>query len=248
MRQSLDTTCDSATCTGASLPRVQTSLGAIETVLFDKDGTLFDFHQTWDHAVVAALRQVAAQDSEALEGAAAALGVDLAAGTVRPDAPFVFETNQQIADRLRPHLSPTEFGGALSRLTEAGCIPAVGIRELLSKLQGENVSVGLVTNDSEGNARLQLEAAGWTSHFACVVGCDSGFGGKPDAGPVLGALSQLAGKPEAAVMIGDAWPDVVAGKAAGVLTAYLGDDEELIEIADLAAPDLVNLAKVLFEL
>ena len=64
-------------------------------MIFDKDGTLVDFHGTWDPATGAGLRAATA-DEATLRAAADAIGYDLTTGTIRPDSIFVAETNDVI--------------------------------------------------------------------------------------------------------------------------------------------------------
>lgn len=223
-----------------------TTLGAIETVLFDKDGTLLDFHRTWDQIVVTALRQVSGRDVDALQAAALAIGVDLRSGTIMPDAAFVSESNAQIAERLRPHLDPDHFEQSLLAMSQGVATPAAGVVDLLDHLSSAKIPLGVVTNDSAAHARTQLDELGWLPLFGSVIGYDSGYSAKPSAGPVLAAIHELGGEPKTTLMIGDAAPDILSGRDAGALTAYLGTSEALIALADLSADTVDQLAEKLF--
>jgi pyrophosphatase PpaX len=76
--------------------------------------------------------------------------------------------------------------------------------------------LGVVTSKTESLARRGLEHVGLGDHFDVIVGCDTCELHKPDPGPVLHALRELARAPSDAVFIGDSVHDMLAGNAAGV--------------------------------
>ena len=115
----------------------------------------------------------------------------------------------------------------------------------METLVAADVAVGLVTNDSEIVAREQLAQLGWEPHFAAVVGYDSGFGTKPEPGPVLAGLECMGVDRGAAAMVGDSLHDVAAARDAGVLAVYLGTVPDVGALADLVVADLVELASLL---
>jgi phosphoglycolate phosphatase len=213
-------------------------------VLFDKDGTLLDFHRTWDHAIGATLRELAT-DGRALEGAARAVGYDLAAGKVEDDSPIVAESNATIMGLLDGWLDTSEFESLLMAGAVASTRAATGATRLLETLVSGSVAVGVVTNDGEAVARQQLAHLGWAPHFAVVVGYDSGFGAKPAPGPVLAGLESMQVERTAAAMVGDSVHDVVAARDAGVLAVYLGSAPDICELADIVVSDLDEFASLL---
>ena len=216
----------------------------LDGVMFDKDGTLLDFHQTWDRAVGATLRELA-PDATALAGAAGAVGYDLAGERVERDSPIVAESNATIMARLDDWLDTSEFESRLMANAVSTTRPATGARHLLETLVAAEVAVGLVTNDSEVVAREQLAQLGWERYFAAVVGYDSGFGAKPEPGPVLAGAECMGVDPGAAAMIGDSLHDVAAARDAGVLAVYLGTVTDIGALADLVVSNLVELASLL---
>jgi len=122
----------------------------LDGLIFDKDGTLFDFRSSWGNwaaGFVAGLAQDGAQD-DAQDGAqdgaqlarlGAAIGFDLASRSFRPDSPVIAGTAAEIAAALLPHLA----GWTPRRLTDhidatAGAAPmaeAVPLRPLLAGLR-----------------------------------------------------------------------------------------------------------------
>lgn len=217
---------------------MKTVFGDIQAVLFDKDGTLLNFHDTWDKVLGSALRSVAGEAVETLQQAADAIGFDLESDAVRSHSPFIAESNAEVHERLRPFIDVEAFDQAMAHFASNSAKPANGIEEMLNHFEAQDVRLAVVTNDSEAQARIQLDELNWAKRFRTVVGYDSGYGAKPSAGPVLGAVSDLGSAAEVTIMIGDAAPDLLAGKAAGVYTAYIGEDPGLEAIADISAPTL----------
>ena len=221
---------------------MQTILGEINTILFDKDGTLLDFHATWDQVLGSALRLVTeGDDDKRLDGAANAVGFDLVTNTILPDAPFVAESNHELSERLRPFVDPDEFNRAIVHFAQDVAVPASGTTALLRRLADESIRLAVVTNDSETQARHHIKQLGWADYFDVIVGYDSGYGVKPGPGPVLGALDLLKSDPATSLMVGDTMHDLKAGRAAGVLTAYIGREPELVDLADIAGSSIVAL-------
>ncbi len=225
----------------------------IEAVLFDKDGTLIDFHRTWDAAVGRALK-ASAPDDASLARAAEALAFDLTTGRVGPESPFIAESNDVIAALLDSLLDLGAFDRALSASAREDVAPATGAASLLDSLSGAGVPAAVVTNDDEATARVQMEALGWGDFFAAIVGFDSGFGAKPGPGPIVGACSLLGIEPARAVMVGDSRHDLVAGRAAEVSTVLVTNESanglptprgDSADLADLVISRLDELEQIL---
>jgi len=69
-------------------------------VLFDKDGTLVDFHRTWDPAIAALVQRLATETDASSKDTATAIGFDLDRGRLLPHTPVRTESTAQMADRL----------------------------------------------------------------------------------------------------------------------------------------------------
>jgi phosphoglycolate phosphatase len=214
----------------------------IEAVLFDKDGTLIDFHATWGPSTGAGLR-AAAHDEAALVAAAKGIGFDLAADRFLPGAAFIAEPNEVIMALLEPHVNLREFEEACMAVALTATTPAPGVVDLLHRLQEDGVAMAVVTNDWAHSATAQLEVLGWVDLFDTVVGSDSGYGAKPEPGMVLGACKELGVDPQAAVMVGDTAHDINAGAAAGVRTVLVTNGETPDDAATKAATRVIQSLK-----
>ncbi len=94
-----------------------------------------------------------------------------------------------------------------------------GVREALGGLRWGRF--GLVSNKPERFSRSILESFGLAGRFSVILGGDSMPERKPDPKPVLEAMRRCGGTPGETVMVGDSAVDILAGRAAGVLTCGL---------------------------
>ena len=89
-----------------------------------------------------------------------------------------------------------------------------GVPEMLARLGGLKSTA--TTKGSE-TARAVLTQFGLIQHFDHVQGTD-GFPSKPKPDVVLKSIEKFGVRPEECLLIGDAGPDMAAGRAAGVKT------------------------------
>ncbi len=202
--------------------RVQSlALAGVRGVVFDKDGTLFDFGATW--AVWAAgLIEDSAADAETRARMAAVLGFDLAARTFLPGSIVVAETVNTIAARLLPFFPGQSVPGLAAKLNARAArtaqMPVVPLVPFLNGLRAANLALGVATNDGEEPARAHLAGEGVLDLFDFVAGYDSGHGGKPAPGQLLAFAKATGVDPADCVMVGDSLHDLDAGRAAGMRT------------------------------
>lgn len=189
-------------------------------ILFDKDGTLFDFHKSWSSWMAFVLDGLSGGDVAHAERAGLDLGFDFAEGRFELGSPFVAgtpETTLGILRRSFPGLGQQEIHGVLREATVRTCqVEVVPLRPLMMRLAGCGLALGIATNDHESTARAHLEQAEVLDQFEFVAGSDSGFGAKPDTGMLL-AFCELTGiAPYHVAMVGDSAWDLEAGRAAGM--------------------------------
>lgn len=221
----------------------------IEAVIFDKDGTLFDFRASWagwTERVIDLLAENGADPAAAI----AVLGYDPATRRFAEDSMVIAATTPEIADAVQglvPGMNPGTLRRRMAELARiAPMEPAVDLPKVLGGLKAMGLTLGLATNDTEAPARAHLENAGVLDLFAFVAGCDSGFGGKPAPGQLL-AYAKATGLPAAHIaMVGDSRHDLEAGRAAGmaavaVLTG-IARAPELAPHADVVLQDIGHLA------
>ncbi len=191
----------------------------IDGIVFDKDGTLFDFRLSWGRWTRDLLSKLADENIPAA-ALGAVIGYDMGTGEFAPDSPVIAATPAEIAQTLLPHLpghNQTSLVEEMNRLAaNTEMTPAVELRPLLLKLRAKGLKIGLATNDTEVPARSHLAAAGVLDLFDFVSGCDSGFGGKPSPGQLLAFAAQFDLEPRRVAMVGDSHHDLIAGRQAGM--------------------------------
>ncbi len=225
----------------------------IRGILFDKDGTLIDFHATWYAAADAMALRAAGQDRARADRLLDAAGFDFATGRFRPDSVMAAGTNEDVVALWYPHLGESERRAALGEfdamtashgLAEPVALP--GCRTVLSTLHAAGYRLGVATNDSTGGAERTLLSLGVAQMFVAAYGYDAVANPKP-APDTIHAFCDLTGlKPAQLAMVGDNRHDLEmaraggAGLAVGVLSGT-GTLETLSPLADAVLGSIVDL-------
>ncbi|MCW8843458.1 MAG: HAD family hydrolase [Rhodobacteraceae bacterium] len=221
----------------------------VDGLLFDKDGTLFDFGATWNGWAAGMIRDFAGTDQAMALRIAQELDYDLAAETFLPHSAIIAGTNRDAAEAVARAVPGQDVEEIEVRLmhaaAEAPLAPAVALVPFLDGLAGRGLRLGVMTNDTEYAARAHLYEAGVAEKFDFIAGFDSGFGAKPAPGPLLAFADAVQIDPARVAMVGDSTHDLVAGRAAGmqtiaVLTGVAGADE-LAPHADVVFPDIGHI-------
>ena len=223
---------------------------AFDGILFDKDGTLFDFKATWGAWSASLLGELAGGDTGLFDRLGRAVGFDVTTHAFAPDSPVIAHTAPEIAADLMPHLPHgTDHAALVARMNtlaaEAEPVPAADLIPLFAGFRDRGLKVGLVTNDAEEPARRHLSHAGVLDYFDFIAGFDSGHGAKPEPGPLLAFCAAEGLDPARVAMVGDSRHDLISGRAAGmatvaVLTGIAGAGE-LAPYADVVLPDIGRL-------
>lgn len=220
----------------------------IKGVIFDKDGTLFDFSRSWEAWAVGFLHRITNSPAKA-EQLGDVIGFDLVSRRFRLDSIAIAGTPDEIASALAVHmpsLSIREITALINQEAETSPqFEAVPLDPLLTALKQSGLIIGLVTNDAEQSALAHLDFAGIRGHFDFVAGCDSGFGSKPAPGQLNAFLEYTGLEAQECVMVGDSTHDLRAGRQAatkciGVLTG-LASKGTLAPFADDVLPDIGHL-------
>jgi phosphoglycolate phosphatase len=221
----------------------------IRAVVFDKDGTLFDFQKTWSRWTVDLVAILAEHEADKAARLGRAVGFDVATLQFEPDSPVIAATPPDIARALVPHLPGRALGELVdqmnalaARAVQAEVVP---LRPLLTGLRDAGLTLALATNDGEVPARAHLASAGIADLFDFVAGCDSGYGAKPAPGQLAAFVAHSGIPAGSAVMVGDSLHDLHAGRAAGMRTVGvltgLASGATLAPHADCVLPDIGGL-------
>lgn len=226
----------------------------LTAVLFDKDGTLVHFDRTWGPAAGAVMRSLADGDPRAL-GRLEEVSEYLA------DEERFLPTSPLVAGSSA-HYGPV-WAHVLGRPATADFLVLIdrlfaieGLRHLtpigrpahtLAQLKAAGLALGLVTNDSEGNAREQAQALGFAHLLTAVHGYDSGFGSKPDPAMVTAFLTRHGHRAEQVAVVGDTAHDLAAARGAGARFILVRSGpvpvDELIPAADLVVDSVDDLPR-----
>lgn len=218
----------------------------IEGILFDKDGTLFDFGATWNGWARRVIDDLSGGDPVLATSLARASSYDLGNGVFHPDSPVIAGTNREAAECLASALNGWTIDAVETRLTEHAAqiapMPAVPLAEFLGQLRIRGLKLGVMTNDTEYAARAHLESVSATDQFDFIAGFDSGYGAKPDPAPLLAFADAVGIAAANTAMVGDSTHDLIAGRAAGMQTigvlTGLADQETLAPFADHVFPNI----------
>ena len=166
-------------------------------IVFDLDGTLIDSRRDLADSTndMLASYEAAPLSVEAVtamvgDGVRALVERALHAAGRNPTEPEALQRFLTIYDRrLLIHTRPYEG------------IPAV-VRDASTR-----AAVGLLTNKAEAPARRLLEAFGFDTAFAAIVGGDSGYARKPDTAGLLHLIATVESTVAQTLLIGDSTVD-----------------------------------------
>ncbi len=184
----------------------------IRGIIFDKDGTLFDIQRSWSEWANIFVTNFSKKHNLEKTKLARAIHFDLASSKFLRESVFVHGSVDEVVDaisRLFPRITKTAIhSGLFENSSDAKQVPLTDLHKLFSSLN--EITFGLVTNDSELNAVKHLKQHNLTQYFDMIVGYDSGYGSKPESGQLKAFLRKTNLLPQEVLMIGDSIYDLVA--------------------------------------
>jgi phosphoglycolate phosphatase len=220
----------------------------IKAAIFDKDGTLFDFRQSWggwSRRLVESLVAMGGDKRTICD----VLGYDFQTGQFVAHSPVIAATTDEIAQLIAPVVAGMDVQSVYALMNQLAqtseMFPAVDLPVVITGLRERGLIIGLATNDTEAPATEHLTAAGVFELFDFVAGSDSGWGGKPAPGQLNAFARQFDLDPQTVVMVGDSLHDLEAGRAAGMKTVAvltgIATQPELAPYADAVLQDISHL-------
>ncbi|MFQ1701755.1 HAD family hydrolase [Loktanella agnita] len=220
----------------------------IKGIVFDKDGTLFDFNATWGAWTKQMLATEVGDDPVRFSALADVMGYDPVAERFHPHSVVIAATVEETAEAMLQVLDDDK-DALIARMNAAATgvaqISATPLVPYFSGLRAIGLTLGIATNDAESSAREHLQRADISDYFGFVAGYDSGHGAKPGTGQLDAFCRQTGLHPGACAMVGDSLHDLHAGRAAemmtiGVLTGP-APSEELAPMADIVVPSIADI-------
>lgn len=233
-------------------------LDGIDLLIFDKDGTLIEFHLMWGAWVEVLGSRLEAASSLALrEGLYPLLGVDRATGLVHAHGRLAATPMSRIREAVVAFVAES---GATAEVAAAAvraawhapdpvalARPVTDLRALLGRLRLRVGTFAVATSDDRRPTERTLEALGVSTEFAAITCADDGIRTKPSPDPVLHLCSTIGIAPSRTAVVGDSPADMLMGRAAGaartigVLTG-VGDRASLEPLADVVLGSIAELA------
>ncbi|WP_310621007.1 HAD family hydrolase [Flexibacterium corallicola] len=195
----------------------------LKAVLFDRDGTLTDFDNTWGPAIAHVISELAGGDKSLALELGKALDFDFEnalfgeASIIKVQTPF--EYSQVWASVLGvPHSSVfvEKVEALLLEKSIETVTPFSDTLVTIKELYSAGVPIGLATNGTEASAKRQLKTLGIDHLFSFIAGYDSGYGSKPEPGQLLAFAKHLGISPKEIGMVGDSLHDMHAARNGGL--------------------------------
>ena len=201
-------------------------LDGIDLVVFDKDGTLIDFHAMWggwarsigDRLDGATRRPVAGD-------VFAAIGFDPSTGRVLAGAPLAVATMAEIREvvaavvrRWCPSVAAARQAVEAAWFEPdpaATAVPLADLPALFAALRAEGRTIAVATTDDRAPTEASLRALGIRGDVSAIACGDDGVGVKPDPAMLLALCATVGIPPERTAVIGDTPADLAMGRAAG---------------------------------
>lgn len=238
--------------------RVSPLLDGIDLLVFDKDGTLIEFHLMWGRWVdELASRLERASGLELRERLYPLLGVDRTTGLVHAHGLLAATPMSRIRDVVQADVSaagavPDDAAAAVTAAWHAPdpvglAHPVTNLPALLDRLRPTVGTFAVATSDDRDPTERTLAALGISDRFAALVCADDGIRTKPSPDPVLHLCRALGVPPDRTAVVGDSPADLLMGRGAGaarsiaVLTG-VGDRESLEPYADAVIGSIAELA------
>jgi phosphoglycolate phosphatase len=118
--------------------------------------------------------------------------------------------------------------------------PFEGLEAALDALQAQGYRFAVCTNKLEWLSKLLLDRLGLSTRFAAICGADTFGVSKPDPAILQQTILRAGGQLSAAIMVGDAGPDVGVARRAGVPVIGVEFGYTDVPMAELKPDRLIN--------
>jgi len=237
-------------------------LAAIELIVFDKDGTLIDFHGMWGEWALQLGRDLERETGRAISaslleryGVNARTKRTLAHGLLAATPmPRIREVTVGIVEAAGVPAAEAERAVAVAwRAPDPVSLarPLADLSTLLDGLRtggptGRGRRIAIATTDDRAPTLETIAALGLGPRVDALVCADDGIPVKPEPDMVLHLCAQLGVGPPVTAVVGDSPSDLRMGRAAGAglvigVLSGVGRRDELAQLADVVLPSIAAL-------
>ena len=233
------------------------TLDGIDLIVFDKDGTLLDFHAMWGGWATELGRRLDGATRRPVSGDVfATIGYDPVTGRARPGSPLAIDTMAEIREviaavvrRWCPNVA------AARRAVDAAWFipdpvttarPTADLPRLFSALRASGRRIAVATTDDRAPTEATLRALGIRDQVGALACGDDGIGVKPDPAMLLAICETLGVAPAHTAVVGDTAADLAMARAAGAglvigVLSGVEDRDRLAPLADLMLDSIADL-------
>jgi phosphoglycolate phosphatase len=172
-------------------------------ILFDKDGTLIDFHASWSRLFRELCLDLAEGDGRRAHAMLRQGGMDPETGIVRAGSVFAAGNSVDIVDAWYPELPGAARTGMVERIDQVFyengirySVPIPGVKETLARLAEAGMTMGVATSDGTAGTRAALAVLGMQTYLPHVFGYDSVAAPKPAPDIVFAFAEAMGAHPE----------------------------------------------------
>lgn len=232
-------------------------LDAAQLIIFDKDGTLIDFHAMWSAWITALARRLeAAAGLSVREQLFRAVGFDPSTRHIAPAGLLAIgtmaELRAEVSAVLREHgLEQSDAEAVTSKAwfvpdPVALAQPLADLPHVFRALREHGIKLAIATTDDRRATLATIHALGIAPYIDALACGDDGLPIKPAPDMIVALCRQLDVDPRAAVMVGDTIADLHMGRAAGAgvvigVLGGVGTREMLMPLADLVVSSVAEL-------
>jgi phosphoglycolate phosphatase len=225
-------------------------------IIFDKDGTLIDFHAMWSAWIRALAGRLERRLGRPVAGELYELvGFSELTGRAIPGGPLAVTPMAE----LRSLITSVVRGTGMSAV-QAGAVmrdlwfvpdatrvtPLADLRLVFEALCADGIAIAVATSDDRAPAEATLKRLGVAGMVSALVAADESIPAKPAPDMLLHLCANLQVDPAWAVMVGDSVADMQMGHAAGVgacigVLSGVSAHEDLAAAADIVLPSIAGL-------
>jgi phosphoglycolate phosphatase len=232
-------------------------LDGIDLVVFDKDGTLLDFHAMWGGWAIELGKRLDGATRRPVSGDVfATIGFDPTSGRVRSGGPLAVGTIGEIREMIAAVIRRWCPSVAAARQAvetawfmpdpAASAIPLADIQSLFGALHDTGRTIAIATTDDRAPTDASLRALGVRDLVAALACGDDDVGVKPDPRMLLALCETVRIPPARTAVIGDTLADLRMARSAGAglvigVLSGIDDEDTLAPLADLLLPSVADL-------